>query len=134
MPVDGEHVSVHYTGSLDDGSIFDSSDGRDPLDFVIGGGSIIPGFEDAVRGLAVGDSTIVRIEPMNAYGVRRDDLVVEIPSEFVPEDLHVGAGVELEGGVRGVVSEILDGSVTVDANHPLAGKTLTFAIELVAVR
>ena len=130
---DGDAVTVHYTGTLDDGSEFDSSAGRDPLPFVVGEGQVISGFDEAVRGLAVGESTTVRIEPEDAYGEYSDQAIIEFPADAAPEGLSVGDNVTLSNGAPGTVLEISDGVVTIDANHPLAGKALTFEVELVSL-
>lgn len=130
---DGDVVRVHYRGTLDDGTEFDSSEGREPLEFTVGSGQVIAGFDEAVRGLAVGESRTVRIEPEDAYGERTDDAIIELPADSAPEGLQVGDRVQLSNGQPGTVLEISDGSVTIDANHPLAGEALTFEIELVSI-
>lgn len=130
---DGDTVSVHYRGTLDDGSEFDSSEGRDPLSFVVGSGQVIAGFDDAVRGLAVGESRTVRIEPEDAYGEYTEEAVIDFPADSAPDGLQVGDPVTLGNGGRGTVLEITDEFVKIDANHPLAGEALTFEIELVSI-
>lgn len=130
---DGDAVTVHYTGTLDDGSEFDSSEGRDPLPFVVGEGQVISGFDEAVRGLAVGETRTVRIEPEDAYGEYSDQAIIEFPADAAPEGLAVGDAVTLSNGSPGTVLEISDGVVTIDANHPLAGKALTFDVELISL-
>lgn len=130
---DGDTVAVHYTGTLDNGQVFDSSRERDPLSFTLGAGQVIPGFDAAVQGLAVGDSTTVRIESDQAYGQRNDELVINVPRDRAPEGLSPGMGVML-GNQPAVVLEVGDGEVTVDANHPLAGEALTFELELVQIQ
>ena len=129
----GDTVSVHYRGTLDDGSEFDSSAGRDPLEFTVGAGQVIPGFDNAVVGMAVGDKKEVRLEPEDAYGERTDDRVISVPKEQAPEGLEVGQQVML-GQAPATVVEVTDEAVTVDANHPLAGQALTFEIELVGIQ
>ena len=135
----GDTVRIHYTGTLDDGTQFDSSDGRDPLEFALGGGQVIPGFDTAVDGMAVGESKSVTIQPEEAYGQRHDQLVQQVPKTTLPEDMELAVGMQLQSqGPDGqvmnlVVAEIEDDSITVDANHPLAGQALTFAIELVEI-
>ena len=131
---DGDSVAVHYHGTLDSGEVFDSSREREPLTFVIGGGQVISGFDDAVRGLSVGESIEVRLGPGEAYGERRDDLILEIPRDQAPEDLAVGDRVSLGNGAPAVVLEVTDETVRVDANHTLAGQSLTFQIELVSIQ
>ena len=136
----GDTVTVHYTGSLDDESIFDSSRGREPLEFTIGTGQVIPGFEEAVIGLEPGASARTRIEPEQAYGPRRDDLRIPIARNQFPEGMEVTEGDQLQmqtedgQSIPVQVVQIGEESVTVDANHPLAGQALTFEIELVEIR
>ncbi|MEX2229637.1 MAG: peptidylprolyl isomerase [Dehalococcoidia bacterium] len=130
---DGDTVSVMYTGTLDDGTVFDSSEGGDPLTFVVGQGQMIAGFEAAVYGMAVGDKKDIHIEPADAYGERRDDRVVTLPRDGAPAGLKVGDRVQLGNGAPATVIEITADSVTVDANHELAGQALNFAIEVVSV-
>lgn len=135
----GDTVRIHYTGTLDDGTQFDSSDGRDPLEFALGGGQVIPGFDSAVDGMAVGDSKSVTISPEQAYGERHEQLVQQVPKSALPEDMEPAIGMHLQsqgpdGQVMNLaVTEVEDESITVDANHPLAGQALTFAIELVEI-
>ncbi|MFA5844211.1 MAG: peptidylprolyl isomerase [Coriobacteriia bacterium] len=137
MPSNGQTVRVHYRGTLDDGSEFDSSAGRDPLQFTLGSGQIIPGFEHAVSGLAIGDTTSVRLSPEDAYGERVEEAVQIAPLEAFAGDPYVGAVVRLvaEDGqeLAATITAVGDESVTLDFNHPLAGQTLTFEIELVEV-
>ncbi|MDJ0916258.1 MAG: peptidylprolyl isomerase [Woeseiaceae bacterium] len=136
----GDTVKIHYTGTLDDGSQFDSSAGRDPLEFVLGSGQVIPGFDNAVTGMTVGDSKNVKIEPEEAYGPRHEQLIQEVPRTALPEDMtpEVGMGLQSQtpdGQVMQLtVTAVGETSITVDANHPLAGQTLSFAIELVAIQ
>ncbi len=134
---EGTTVKVHYKGTLDDGSIFDSSDGRDPLEFTIGAGQVIPGFESAVIGLAIGESTNVTIEPEDAYGPRVPDAVQHVPVTAFTDEPYEGAMVQLLGpeGERlaATITEVGEEDALLDFNHPLAGRTLTFEIELVEV-
>jgi FKBP-type peptidyl-prolyl cis-trans isomerase 2 len=130
---DGDPVEVHYTGTLDDGTEFDSSRDRGPLAFVVGSGQVIPGFDEAVRGLAIGESRTVRIEPADAYGDVDPDLVLEFPRSDAPDDLAPGDQVPFANGAVGTVLEVTDEIVRIDANHPLAGEALTFEIELVSI-
>ncbi len=137
---DGDIVDVHYTGTLEDGSEFDSSEGRDPLQFTIGAGGMIPGFEDAVYGMKVGETKTVTIPSTEAYGPRDEDLVMEVNRDELPEgmDPTVGLqiGVTFEGGQQGsaIITEVTETTVTLDANHFLAGKDLIFEIKLVKIR
>ena len=133
MASDGDKVSVHYHGTLDDGSVFDSSREREPLTFVIGSGQVIPGFDSVARGLEVGQSVTVRMEPAEAYGAANEELIFHVPADQIPEPLAVGDRVELMNGAPAVVTESTAEHVTVDANHPLAGQALTFEIELVGL-
>ena len=129
---DGDSVLVHYHGTLDDGSVFDSSRERDPLGFVVGSGGVIAGFDNAVRGLAVGDSVTVRMEPADAYGERDESMILEFPRSDAPEGLSVGDQVAVSGRPATVL-EVTDEIVRIDANHELAGQALTFEIELVSI-
>lgn len=136
----GDTVKIHYTGTLNDGSQFDSSAGRDPLEFVLGSGQVIPGFDNAVEGMAVGDSKNVQIAPEDAYGDRHEQLVQEVPKTALPEDMKPEVGMGLQSQtpdgqiMQLTVTEVGDATITVDANHPLAGQTLNFDIELVAIQ
>lgn len=130
---EGDLVEVHYRGTLDDGTEFDSSEGRDPLSFTVGSGQVIAGFDDAVRGLEVGESRTVRIEPADAYGERTDAAIIEFPASSAPEGLQVGDQVQFGNGQPGTVLEITEETITIDANHPLAGEALTFEVELIRV-
>ena len=135
----GDTVRIHYTGTLDDGTQFDSSAGRDPLEFALGGGQVIPGFDNAVDGMAVGDSKTVTIPPEEAYGQRHEQLVQQVARSALPDEIEPAVGMQLqsqspEGQVMMlVVTEVEEESITVDANHPLAGQALTFDIELVEI-
>jgi len=134
----GDSVQVHYTGSLDDGTVFDSSEGREPLSFVIGDGTMISGFDAAVRGMEVGETKTFTIPAAEAYGEYREDLVIVLARDELEEDLEVGERVSLQNVTSGetihfIVTEISDTEVTLDANSPLVGQDLTFEIELVAL-
>lgn len=136
----GDTVAVHYTGKLDDGQVFDSSQGRDPLEFEVGSGQVIPGFERAVDGLAVGESREVRIEPEEGYGEPREDLIVAVERDQFPADADPAVGQQVQVQVApeenrvATIREIGDDSITLDLNHPLAGQPLTFDVELVEIR
>lgn len=133
----GDTISVNYTGRFEDGQVFDSSEGREPLKFTVGAGQLIKGFDDAVVGLKTGDKTTVTVAPEDGYGQYREDLLVDIPKANVPEDLGVEVGKRFnlrdQSGrpVPAVVVEITEEAVRMDANPPLAGKTLVFDIEVV---
>lgn len=136
---DGDTVKVHYTGTLEDGSVFDSSENREPLEFTLGQGQLIPGFEKAVIGMVVGDKTSVDIPSDEAYGEVREDLIINVPKEQLPEDVEPQVGMQLQLNqpngqpVPVRITDISEAELTLDANHPLAGKDLNFAIELVEV-
>jgi peptidylprolyl isomerase len=133
----GDNVKVHYTGKLSDGSVFDSSEGGKPLEFAVGSGQVIAGFDEGVVGMKVGESKVLEIPVAKAYGERNDEMVIQAPIEQVPPDLNPEVGMRLEmGGANGellrvVVTEITDTHITLDANPPLAGKDLIFEVELV---
>lgn len=135
----GDTVKIHYSGTLDDGTPFDSSAGRDPLEFELGSGQVIPGFDRAVEGMAVGEQKSVKIPPEEAYGPRHDQMIQEVPKSALPEGLNPEEGMALraqqpDGQVINLtVTTVGDDSITVDANHPLAGQSLNFDIELVAI-
>ena len=135
----GDSVKIHYTGTLDDGSQFDSSEGREPLAFTLGSGQVISGFDDAVTGMAVGEKKTVRLEAEQAYGERHPEMVQDVPKSALPADMEVEMGMPLqEQGPDGqvmhlVITGIEEDTIQVDGNHPLAGQALTFAIELVSI-
>lgn len=134
----GDTVHIHYKGTLDDGSVFDSSEGHDPISFTIGSGDVIAGFENAVEGMSLGEKKTSRMEPSDAYGDRREELVFSVPRDQLPEgDVEVGDMLQVgfpDGSSSAVtVAEVGDDTVQLDANHPLAGKPLTFELELVSI-
>jgi len=129
----GDAVSVHYTGTLDNGEQFDSSVGGATLDFTAGAGEMIAGFDAAVMGMAVGETKTIRITPDEAYGPRNEELIVEVGRENVPENVEVGQELVDGAGNVVVVLEVRDDVVVIDQNHPLAGETLNFEIELVSI-
>ena len=136
---EGDTVKVHYTGKIENGTIFDSSKEREPLEFTIGEGKLIPGFEKAIVGMNVGDSNTVTIPSDEAYGEKRDDMVVDVNRDQIPEDIKPEVGQQLQiqqkdgDAIPVVITDITDDSVKLDANHPLAGEDLTFEIEIVEV-
>lgn len=138
---EGDTVKVHYTGKLDDGTVFDTSRQRDePLEFTLGEGQLIPGFEKAVVGLTVGDNTTVNIPSDEAYGEHRDDLEIKVPKSELPDNVDPEVGMQLQMQQQGSqqaipvkITNVSNDEVTLDANHPLAGKDLTFDIELVEI-
>lgn len=137
----GDTVKVHYTGRLDDGTQFDSSLERQPLEFVVGEGRVIPGFEEAVVGMNAGDTKTVSIPPEQAYGPRNDQAVQDVPKSALPEEIQNGLqlGMQLQANdpngrpLMLTVTAITEDNITVDANHPLAGQVLTFDLELVEI-
>jgi len=135
----GDSVKVHYKGTLADGTVFDSSEGRDPLSFKVGENQVIPGFEQAVVGMKVGDSRTETIAADNAYGAKREELLIKAPREHMPEGLEPEVGQQLQMTTREgrpvpvTIIEVGEAEVTLDANHPLAGKDLTFEITLVEI-
>ncbi len=135
----GDTVHVHYHGKLEDGSTFDTSEGREPLEFTVGSGQVIKGFDDAMVGMAPGDKKTVHIPVEHAYGDKNDDMMMEYPLTEFPADMKPEPGMELhmsddDGNVFPVViAEVLEDSVVLDANHPLAGENLVFEIELVSI-
>ena len=137
---DGDRVAVNYTGKLEDGTVFDTSAGRQPLEFVVGEGKVVPGFEDAVRGMSPGEAKTATIEPDHAYGEHRSELMITIDRKKVPEHLELRPGQRLalrapdNKEVPVTVARVTEEDVLLDANHPLAGKTLVFDIELVEIR
>lgn len=139
MATAGDTVKVHYTGTLSDGSVFDSSADREPLEFTLGTGAVIPGFDNAVTGMEIGDRKTFTIPAAEAYGEHDPRMVQDVPRSELPADLTLFIGMRLTASdnmgreIPLVVTELTDTTVTLDANHPLAGEDLTFAIELVAV-
>lgn len=135
----GDTVRMHYTGKLNDGTEFDSSSGRDPLEFKIGENTIIPTLETAVIGMSAGDTQTVNITAVDAYGPRQDDAIQTVERSMIPENVELIVGGQLQAQAPNgqqlllIVVELSDESVTLDANHPLAGKDLTFDIELVEI-
>jgi len=134
----GDTVRVHYTGKLENGTEFDSSSGGDPLEFKIGEGRVIPGFEKGVVDMEPGESKKVTIPAEDAYGVHHEEMVISVERKDLPDDLNpkVGEHLEMRQGehvFQVVVQEVTDETVTLDGNHPLAGETLIFDIELTEI-
>ncbi len=136
---EGDTVKVHYTGTITDGTVFDSSREREPLEFKLGEGKLIPGFEKAVVGMNVGDTSKVTIPSDEAYGEKREDMVIDVDRGQIPPDIKPEVGQQLQiqqkdgGTIPVVITEVTDETVQLDANHPLAGQDLTFEIEVVDV-
>lgn len=135
----GNRVKVHYTGKLNDGQIFDSSIDSEPLEFELGKGELIVGFEEAVVGMVPGDKKMATIQPDNAYGPYRQDLLVKVDKDELPNNIEAKPGIHLQmirsDGTRlpVLISDVSGNEVTLDANHPLAGKELIFDIELLEI-
>ena len=135
----GDTVRVHYTGMLPDGTVIESSEGGDPLQFTIGRGEVIPGIEHAVEGMSPGQSKSIWVTSDDAYGPHQDDLMLMVDRNRFPEHIHPEPGQRLRMRRQGVppvmvtVVDVSDGDVLLDANHPLAGRDLTFELELVDI-
>ena len=139
MVENGQKVKIHYTGTLDDGSQFDSSAGRDPLEFEMGAGMVIPGFEKGVEAMEVGEKKTIHIPAEEAYGERREDMIMQFERSQLPEGLEpaVDMGLQMQGPqgqpVPVTVTSVDEENITIDANHQLAGQNLNFELELVEV-
>lgn len=135
----GDTVSIHYTGTLNDGTTFDSSEGREPLAFQVGSGQIIPGLDAALPGMKVGDRKTVNVPCDEAYGPVNPEMRQDVPRGNIPADVPVEIGTRLQMQTQGgqvipvVVVGLTEETITLDANHPLAGQDLNFAIELVSI-
>ncbi len=135
----GDTVKIHYTGTLSDGRVFESSKEGDPFEFVIGEGNVISGIEKEVEEMSVGDKKQISIPPEEAWGERREDLVVDVPKDEIPENISPEIGMQLQVGnqdgstLRVTVTHVDDEKVVLDGNHPLAGQTLVFDLELVEI-
>ena len=133
------NVSVHYTGTLETGEVFDSSRERDPLSFTVGEGQMIPGFEKAVKGMKLNESKKITIAPEEAYGEAKPEMIQTIGKDQLPPDMVVQVGQQLASEMPDgqqivvTVTDVKDDTITIDANHPLAGKTLNFDIEVVKI-
>ena len=136
---DGDTVSVHYTGTLASGEVFDSSIERDPLKFTLGKGQLIPGFEHAIMGLSVGEKATTNIPSLEAYGEHNPEMVIEVPMNQLPPELDAQVGMQLQlnqpdgQAIPVQITQIEGETFTIDANHPLAGKDLNFDIEVVEI-
>jgi FKBP-type peptidyl-prolyl cis-trans isomerase 2 len=133
----GNTVKVHYTGTFEDGQVFDSSlERNEPIAFTVGSNQVIPGFENAIMGMTVGESKKVTLTPEEGYGNIIDEMIQEVPKQFVPETVTVGEMLTTQseqGQFNVVVREVKDETVILDANHPMAGKTLVFELEVVEI-
>lgn len=137
----GDTVMVHYTGTLTDGQLFDSSTGGDPLAFQLGTGQVIKGFDEGVTGMEIGDKKTINIPCDEAYGPVNDELLIHFDRSQIPADIPLEAGITLNMHQEGngqvvpvVIKEVADNHVVLDANHPLAGKDLIFELELVGIQ
>lgn len=136
---EGDTVRVHYTGTLKDGTVFDSSRGHEPMQFTIGQRRMIPGFEQGVIGMEAGESKTIAIPAAEAYGLHESGKVIEIERSRIPPDFQLGVGMRLQGTPPGgrpvdfTVVSLTDSMITLDGNHPLAGKDLTFGIQLIDI-
>lgn len=138
MIAPGKTVKVHYKGTLNDGSIFDSSEGREPLEFQVGSGQVIPGFDAAIQQMDAGATNTIKIPSAEAYGDVRDEMIATIPHEQFPDGLNPEVGQTLQlktpqGALPVRVVDVKDEGVTIDGNHPLAGEDLTFELTVVDV-
>ena len=135
----GDTIKIHYEGKLEDGNIFDNSRERQPLEFKVGNGDVIPGIEKGVIGMETGDTKTIEIPPDEAYGPRRKDLVIEVPKSDLPDEMTptIGQGLRMRqpdgGHIDLIIADVKEETITLDANHPLAGHTLIFDLELVEI-
>ena len=135
----GDTVRIHYTGTLDDGTVFDISEDRDPLEFTVGSGQIIPGLDIAIPGMSVGDKKSVKVDCQDAYGPIHPEARQAVPRAEIPADIPLDLGTQLQvqtpdgHAMTVTVVEVTETEVTLDANHPLAGKDLTFDIEIISI-
>jgi peptidylprolyl isomerase len=136
---EGNVVKVHYSGRLTDGTLFDSSEGREPLEFTVGAGQMIKGFDVGILGMAIGEKKTLQIAAEDAYGMRDEEAIIEFPAENIPEDMKLEPGMQLtlrnQNGqpVPVIVLEVKEDIVIMDANHMLAGQDLVFDVELVEI-
>ncbi|MCL5975987.1 MAG: peptidylprolyl isomerase [Candidatus Parvarchaeota archaeon] len=130
----GDKIQVIYTGYLEDGSVFDSNEGKDALSFEVGAGQVIKGFDDAVVGMKVGENKSITIKPEEAYGERHEEMVIKIPkTQFQGEEVKEGMMVSSNNGMQATVVAVNENDVTLDFNFPLAGKTLKFDIKVKSI-
>ena len=136
----GDNVKVHYKGTLPDGQLFDSSEGREPLAFQLGSGQVIKGFDDGVTGMEIGDKKTIHIPNVEAYGPVNEEMIINFDRTQIPEEITLEIGSTLnmhqDGGqvIPVVIKEVTDDYVLLDANHPLAGQDLIFELELVDIK
>ncbi|GGB86782.1 FKBP-type peptidyl-prolyl cis-trans isomerase [Dyadobacter sediminis] len=137
----GDNVQVHYKGTLPDGQLFDSSEGRDPLDFQLGSGQVIKGFDDGVTGMEIGDKKTIHIPNAEAYGPVNEDMIIHFDRKQIPAEIPLEIGSTLNMHQEGngqvipvIIREVTEDTVVLDANHPLAGQDLIFELELVGIK
>jgi peptidylprolyl isomerase len=136
---DGDKVKVHYTGKLENGEVFDSSKDRQPLEFEIGGGNVMPGVEKGIIGMEIGDTKSIQIPPEDAFGPWRRELLVDLKRNEFPENMNLTVGQKLQmrhmdgDPLSLIITDVNEDTVMLDANHPLAGKTLVFDVELIGI-
>lgn len=136
----GDTVKIHYTGSFENGDVFDTSEGGEPFEFTVGANMVVDGFDVGVLGMGAGDTKTIVLKPEEAYGQRSDDMIITIERSRIPSDIALDTGTQL--GVRTdsgfettmTVTALTDSQVTLDGNHPLAGKTLVFALRMIEVQ
>jgi peptidylprolyl isomerase len=135
----GDTIRLNYTGKLEDGTIFDSSEDREPIEFVIGGGAVIPGLENGIIGMTVTETKTITIPMEEAYGPKRPEMIMKAPKDKLPQDMEIEVGRQLEsrqpdGRIMYVtIIDVAEDTVMLDANHPLAGKTLIFEVEIMEI-
>ena len=135
-----DQVKVHYKGTLKNGEVFDSSEGREPLEFTIGEGQVIPGFDVGVKGMQIGEEKTINIVADDAYGQVREELIQDVEKSALPEDIKPEVGLKLVSKTQDgkeiplIVTEVKENAITVDANHPLAGEDLTFNVKMVEIQ
>ena len=135
----GSKVKIHYTGTLNDGTVFDSSDGKEPLEFTIGNSEVIPGFENEIKNMKLNEEKTIKINPKEAYGEKNGQLIREIPKNKLPNEMNIEVGSRIilksPAGqqIYGMVDKIEEDKIFIDFNHPLAGKELTFKIKVIAI-
>jgi len=133
----GDKVKVHYTGTLSDGKVFDSSEGKEPLEFEIGKKQVIPGFENGIKGMKLNEEKTIKIVPKEAYGESQKELIITVPKEKFTQEVEVGGRLLLKGPqgqqIPAVVTEVTKDIIKIDLNHPLAGKELNFKVKVVGI-
>lgn len=133
----GSKVKIHYTGTLNDGKVFDSSEGKEPLEFTIGENQVIPGFENGVKGMKLNEEKTIKIKANEAYGEVNKQLIISVPREKFPPQIEVNGRLILKGpqgqSIPAIIKEVKDNIVVIDLNHPLAGKDLNFKVKVVGI-